>query len=103
MTDKVVRCGLEVHAQLNFLKTKLLCSCNINLHAEPKTNTCPICRGLPGSLPSVNGSAVQFGLKLAKSLSMKPVSVLKFSRKHYDYPDLPKGFQITQTFNLRIR
>ncbi len=99
MSDKVVRCGLEVHAQLNFLNTKLFCSCSIDLSAEPNRNTCPVCRGLPGSLPSVNGKAVEFGLKLAKALSMKPVSVLKFSRKHYDYPDLPKGFQITQNLD----
>lgn len=99
MIDKIVRCGLEVHAQLNFLKTKLFCSCEAGTHAEPNTKTCPICRGLPGSLPSVNGLAVEFGLRLAKALSMKPVSVLKFSRKHYDYPDLPKGFQITQNLD----
>ena len=99
LTSNEVRCGLEVHAQLNFLNTKLFCSCPISHDSEPNSHTCPICRGLPGTLPSVNGTAVELGLKLAKVLSMKPVSVLKFSRKHYDYPDLPKGFQITQNLD----
>ena len=63
MSQKVVRCGLEVHAQLNFLKTKLFCSCNLLSDPLPNENTCPICRGLPGSLPSLNGTAVTFGLK----------------------------------------
>ena len=99
MSQKIVRCGLEVHAQLNFLKTKLFCSCTLLADPLPNENTCPICRGLPGSLPSLNGTAVSFGLKLAKALSMDPISVLKFSRKHYDYPDLPKGFQITQNLD----
>jgi aspartyl-tRNA(Asn)/glutamyl-tRNA(Gln) amidotransferase subunit B len=99
MSNKKIRCGLEVHAQLNFLKTKLFCSCKNSTSEEPNKNTCPICRGLPGSLPSINADAVKFGLKLAKALSMNPVSFLKFSRKHYDYPDLPKGFQITQNFD----
>lgn len=99
MSSQVVRCGLEVHAQLNFLQTKLFCSCKITFTSEPNATTCPVCRGLPGSLPSVNGKAVEFGLRLAKALSMKPSSNLKFSRKHYDYPDLPKGFQITQNYD----
>lgn len=99
MDSPIIRCGLEVHAQLNFLQTKLFCSCRINNDSKPNFNTCPICRGLPGTLPSVNGTAVLFGLKLAKALSMKPNLELKFSRKHYDYPDLPKGFQITQNLD----
>ena len=99
MSSQVVRCGLEVHAQLNFLQTKLFCSCKIDFSSEPNSNTCPVCRGLPGSLPSVNGKAVEFGIRLAKALSMKPNLSLKFSRKHYDYPDLPKGFQITQNLD----
>ena len=99
MNSSVARCGLEVHVQLNFLHTKLFCSCRIDNNSNPNSNTCPICRGLPGTLPSVNGTAISFGLKLVKALSMKPSSVLKFSRKHYDYPDLPKGFQITQNLD----
>lgn len=99
MSKPEIRCGLEVHAQLNFLQSKLFCSCKIDLSSNVNENTCPICRGLPGSLPSVNGDAVTFGLRLAKALSMKPVEILKFSRKHYDYPDLPKGFQITQNYD----
>lgn len=99
MSQKQIRCGLEVHSQLNFLDSKLFCSCKIDSSSSPNKNTCPICCGLPGSLPNINGIAISFGLKLAKALSMKPVSILKFSRKHYDYPDLPKGFQITQNLD----
>ena len=79
MSNKVIRCGLEVHAQLNFLQTKLFCSCSIAPSPEPNSNTCPICRGLPGSLPSINGKAVEFGLKLAKALSMNQFRLLNLA------------------------
>jgi aspartyl-tRNA(Asn)/glutamyl-tRNA(Gln) amidotransferase subunit B len=93
--------GLEVHCQLNFLDSKLFCNCSIKIEDQKiNENTCPVCRGLPGSLPNLNGGAIKKGLILAKALKMKPVKELIFSRKHYFYPDLPKGFQITQTDGL---
>ena len=97
MDYKNVRCGLEIHCQLNFLQSKLFCDCLSNFDGKNiNENTCPVCLGHPGSLPSVNGSAIKLGLKLAKAIRMKIPNTLSFSRKHYDYPDLPKGFQITQ-------
>lgn len=97
--DNVI-CGLEIHSQLNYLETKLFCECSSSFSGKHyNENTCPICLGHPGSLPSVNGSAVSLGLKLAKSLQMKPNKSIGFTRKHYDYPDLPKGFQITQNID----
>jgi aspartyl-tRNA(Asn)/glutamyl-tRNA(Gln) amidotransferase subunit B len=97
----LVRVGLEVHCQLNFLDSKLFCGCsNKSEEAEVNVNSCPICKGLPGSLPDLNGNAIEKGLVLAKALNMNLVNELNFSRKHYFYPDLPKGFQITQTDGL---
>ncbi|OLS26416.1 MAG: Aspartyl/glutamyl-tRNA(Asn/Gln) amidotransferase subunit B [Candidatus Heimdallarchaeota archaeon LC_3] len=93
-----VKVGLEVHCQLNFLSSKLFCSCSINSQdAAVNENSCPVCRGLPGSLPDLNGDAIKKGLMLGKALKMTQVKELYFSRKHYFYPDLPKSFQITQT------
>ncbi|MHA2102644.1 MAG: Asp-tRNA(Asn)/Glu-tRNA(Gln) amidotransferase subunit GatB [Candidatus Hodarchaeales archaeon] len=97
----IVRVGLEVHCQLNFLDSKLFCGCsNKSEEVEVNVNSCPVCKGLPGSLPDLNGKAIEKGLILAKALNMKLVNELNFSRKHYFYPDLPKGFQITQTDGL---
>ncbi|MFW9928656.1 MAG: Asp-tRNA(Asn)/Glu-tRNA(Gln) amidotransferase subunit GatB [Candidatus Thorarchaeota archaeon] len=99
--NHTIRVGLEIHCQLNYLQTKLFCSCSSDYQNQPpNTNTCPVCLGYPGSLPNINGDAVKTGLKLAKALSMKPIEKLEFSRKHYEYPDLPKGFQITQSESL---
>jgi len=89
--------GLEVHIQLTNLKTKLFCSCNTNYRgAEPNTFVCPICIGLPGSLPVVNKKVVEFATRLALALDCKINHKFWFFRKNYHYPDLPKGFQITQ-------
>ncbi len=89
--------GLEVHIQLTNLKTKLFCSCNTNYRgAEPNTFICPICIGLPGSLPVVNKKVVEFATRLALALDCKINHKFWFFRKNYHYPDLPKGFQITQ-------
>ena len=93
-----VKVGLEVHCQLNFLSTKLFCSCPINnQNTSINANTCPICRGLPGSLPDLNGDSIKKGLILGKALKMNQVKELHFTRKHYFYPDLPKSYQITQS------
>lgn len=92
-----IRCGLEVHAQINYLQTKLFCYCSTDYQGKiPNLNTCEICKGLPGTLPHVNGSAIKKALLLAKALNMEIASKINFSRKHYDYQDLPKGFQLTQ-------
>lgn len=89
--------GLEVHIQLTNLKTKLFCSCSTNYRgAEPNTFVCPICIGLPGTLPVVNKKVVEFATRLALALNCKINHKFWFFRKNYHYPDLPKGFQITQ-------
>ncbi len=89
--------GLEVHIQLANLKTKLFCSCSSDYRdAEPNTHLCPICIGLPGSLPVINKKAVGFATRLAFALNSEINQSMYFFRKNYFYPDLPKGFQITQ-------
>ena len=87
--------GLEIHAQL-LTRTKAFCGCSAAFGAPPNTNTCPVCLGLPGALPVLNGKAVEFAARAALALgcTVHPVSV--FARKHYFYPDLPKGYQISQ-------
>lgn len=88
--------GLETHIQLN-TQTKIFCSCKADSwEAEPNTNICPVCSGLPGVLPVLNAEAVQKGALLAAVMhaELNPCSI--FDRKNYFYPDLPKGFQITQ-------
>ncbi|MFX0033894.1 MAG: Asp-tRNA(Asn)/Glu-tRNA(Gln) amidotransferase subunit GatB [Promethearchaeota archaeon] len=89
--------GLEVHIQLTNLKTKLFCSCNSDYRdSEPNTHLCPTCIGLPGSLPVVNKMAVEYATKLALALNCQINESMYFFRKNYFYPDLPKGFQISQ-------
>jgi aspartyl-tRNA(Asn)/glutamyl-tRNA(Gln) amidotransferase subunit B len=89
--------GLEVHVQLTELKTKLFCSCDANYRgAEPNTHLCPICLGLPGSLPVINKRAIEFATKLGLALNCKINNEFWFFRKNYFYVDLPKGFQISQ-------
>ncbi len=89
--------GLEIHCQLTNLQSKLFCSCKANYREfEPNTNLCPVCMGLPGSLPRLNQKAVEKASMIAMALNCKTPKRLGFFRKNYFYPDLPKNFQITQ-------
>ncbi|WP_456426596.1 Asp-tRNA(Asn)/Glu-tRNA(Gln) amidotransferase subunit GatB [Desulfurobacterium sp.] len=87
--------GLEVHAQL-LTETKIFCSCKNRFGDPPNTNVCPVCLGMPGSLPVLNKKAVEFAVKAALALNCKINGYSVFARKHYFYPDLPKAYQITQ-------
>ena len=87
--------GLEIHAQLA-TRTKMFCGCENEYGAEPNTRVCPICLGLPGTLPVVNVTAVELGIAAALGLGAAVHKVSVFARKNYFYPDLPKGYQITQ-------
>ena len=87
--------GLEVHAQLK-TNTKMFCGCATDFGEPPNTQVCPVCLGLPGSLPVVNAKAFEFALKAALALHCEIVPFTKFDRKNYYYPDLPKNYQISQ-------
>ena len=92
-----VMIGLEIHVQLNKLNTKIFCGCSLDYHDDgPNTHTCPVCLGLPGSLPVINRKAVEYSIKVGLALNCSIQEHTQFYRKNYYYPDLPKGFQITQ-------
>ncbi|MDD2889343.1 MAG: Asp-tRNA(Asn)/Glu-tRNA(Gln) amidotransferase subunit GatB [bacterium] len=90
-----VTVGLEVHAQL-LTQTKLFCGCKIDWQASQNSLVCPVCMGMPGTLPVLNKRAVEFAIKSALALNCSVNTTSIFSRKNYFYPDLPKGYQITQ-------
>jgi aspartyl-tRNA(Asn)/glutamyl-tRNA(Gln) amidotransferase subunit B len=88
--------GLEVHVQLE-TETKIFCGCSTDVASdEPNTHTCPVCLGLPGSLPVLNEAAVESAVKVGKAIDAEIPEETRFHRKNYYYPDLPKNFQITQ-------
>jgi aspartyl-tRNA(Asn)/glutamyl-tRNA(Gln) amidotransferase subunit B len=87
--------GLEIHVQLA-TRTKMFCGCALSFGEEPNTRTCPICLGHPGTLPVVNAEALHFGLMIALALECGVAPRSIFHRKNYFYPDLPKGYQISQ-------
>jgi aspartyl-tRNA(Asn)/glutamyl-tRNA(Gln) amidotransferase subunit B len=87
--------GMEVHAQLA-TATKIFCGCAVQTGAEPNSNTCPVCLGLPGALPVLNRRVVDLGARAALALGLEIQETSIFARKNYFYPDLPKGYQISQ-------
>jgi aspartyl-tRNA(Asn)/glutamyl-tRNA(Gln) amidotransferase subunit B len=87
--------GLEVHAQLA-TRTKMFCGCRASFGAEPNTQTCPVCQGMPGSLPVINRRAIEFGIMTALAIGCRVNAHNRFARKHYYYPDMPKNYQISQ-------
>ncbi len=87
--------GLEVHVQLR-TRTKAFCSCSTEYGAAPNVNTCPVCLALPGALPALNARAVELATRAALALNCTVHAVSVFARKNYFYPDLPKGYQISQ-------
>ncbi len=93
--DVTVVIGLEVHVQLD-TQTKLFCGCSTTHGADPNTQTCPVCTGQPGSLPVVNQKALELSIKTGLALGCEIARYTKWDRKNYFYPDLPKGYQISQ-------
>ena len=100
MSHYVPVIGLEIHAQL-LTKTKIFCSCEVDFGGEQNTRCCPVCTGLPGTLPVLNKQVVKFGVKAALALNCGVGQYTKIDRKNYFYPDLPKAYQISQ-FDLPV-
>jgi len=95
MKKYLVTIGLEVHVQLK-TRTKMFCGCKVEYGAEPNTNTCPVCLGMPGALPVINGEAVRMTILTGRMLGCTTPPLSKFDRKQYFYPDMPKNYQISQ-------
>src|ERR687897_537910 len=95
--DSSTKIGLEIHCQLTSLQSKLFCSCPSNYREkQPNKNSCPICCGLPGTLPLLNKSALELASMISLALRCRIPESIAFYRKNYFYPDLPKSFQLTQ-------
>ena len=89
--------GLEVHAELS-TKTKIFCGCTTSYGGEPNTHVCPGCIGMPGTLPVLNRTAVEYAIMLGIALNCNITKNCKFDRKNYTYPDLPKAYQVSQFY-----
>jgi len=87
--------GLEVHAQL-LTETKIFCGCSTKFGGAPNSHTCPVCLGMPGVLPVLNKKVVEYAMKMALATNCTINPFNRFARKNYFYPDLPKGYQISQ-------
>ena len=96
--DYKVNIGLEVHIEL-LTKNKMFCTCKSRFGDEENKNICPICLGLPGSLPTPNKEAISLAIKTGIATNCKISNKILFDRKNYFYKDLPKGYQITQFYN----
>ena len=95
MSDYEPVIGLEIHVQLK-TRTKMFCGCELSFGEEPNTRTCPVCLGLPGTLPVTNAQAVHYGIMMGLALGCEIAPRSIFHRKNYFYPDLSKGYQISQ-------
>lgn len=89
--------GLEVHCELA-TKTKIFCGCTTEFGGEPNTHVCPVCAGMPGTLPVLNKQVVAYALSAGVALNCDITQYCKFDRKNYFYPDLPKAYQISQLY-----
>jgi aspartyl-tRNA(Asn)/glutamyl-tRNA(Gln) amidotransferase subunit B len=97
--DVSIKIGLEIHCQLTGLQSKLFCPCFCNYRElEPNKNICPICCGLPGTLPLLNKAAIESAIMVSLALGCRIPDNTMFYRKNYFYPDLPKSFQLTHYF-----
>lgn len=87
--------GMEVHVELG-TATKMFCGCSTEFGGEPNSQVCPVCLGLPGSLPVVNQVAVESAIRIGLALNCSIAQWCRFARKNYFYPDMPKNFQVSQ-------
>src|SRR5256886_16552487 len=99
--EYLVTIGLEIHLQVG-PRSKMFCRCSASVFGEPpNTHTCPVCLGLPGALPVPNAEAIKLALLAGEALGSDHPEITRFDRKNYFYPDLPKGYQISQ-FDLPL-
>ncbi|KJU84153.1 glutamyl-tRNA(Gln) and/or aspartyl-tRNA(Asn) amidotransferase subunit B, partial [Candidatus Magnetobacterium bavaricum] len=87
--------GLEIHAQMS-TATKMFCGCTTQFGGQPNTHTCPVCIGMPGVLPVINKRALEFTIRAGLAINSEISRYSRFARKNYFYPDLPKGYQVSQ-------